>query len=61
MILILNSDTGDFSHIEIINWIEFYNADYLVLTGEGLMRGNVKFEYTIDDIFLNGMRPLQNS
>lgn len=52
MILILNSDTGDFSHIEIINWIEFYNADYLVLTGESLMRGNVKFEYTIDDIFL---------
>lgn len=55
MILILNSDTGDFSHIEIINWLEFYNADYLVLTGESLMRGNVKFEYTIDDIFLNGI------
>ena len=46
MILILTSESGDLSHLEIVNWLEYYKANYLVVTGESIIRGAVDFTYS---------------
>lgn len=39
MILILTTEAGDYSHKNIVDWLKYYGADYLILTGESIYRG----------------------
>lgn len=55
MILLLTTESGDASHIEIVNWLEYINANYMVLTGESLLRGETEFSYINNEIFCNGI------
>lgn len=54
MILLLTSESGDLSHIEIVNWLEYFRADYMIITGESFLRGDVNFVYKDDVIICNG-------
>lgn len=54
MILLLTSESGDLSHIEIVNWLEYFRADYMIITGESFLRGDVNFVYKDDIIICNG-------
>ncbi len=59
MILILTSESGDLSHLEIVNWLEYYKANYLVVTGESIIRGAVDFTYSsLEGIIYKG-KPLR--
>jgi glutathione synthase/RimK-type ligase-like ATP-grasp enzyme len=55
MILVLTTEAGDNSHSEFIDWLSYYNADYSVLSGESILRGeklieiNEKGELIIDN------------
>jgi hypothetical protein len=39
MILVLTTESGDFSHIKFIDWLTYYKANYIVITGERILRG----------------------
>jgi len=43
MILILTSEAGDYSHLRFIDWLEFYNADYEILSGESIFNVNQQY------------------
>lgn len=49
MILVLTTEAGDYSHGKFIDWLEYYEADYMILTGESILSG--KTEVYIDDQF----------
>lgn len=53
MILLLTSESGDQSHVDIVNWLEYYRADYLILTGESILRGDNSISYYKEKIFYN--------
>jgi hypothetical protein len=55
MILILTTEAGDFSHPKIIDWLNFYKAKYLIITGESLISGNENFTITNNEIFYNNI------
>ena len=56
MILILTTEEGDAPHYRFIDWLEYYNADYCILSGEGIYSGkhsviiNANNELIVDDI-----------
>src|SRR5690606_8033286 len=53
MILILTTQAGDYSHIKIIDWLSYLKANFLIITGEGLMNGMKKLTITKGEIFYN--------
>ncbi|MCS4237953.1 hypothetical protein M2306_000720 [Myroides gitamensis] len=53
MILILTTEEGDFSHKKIIDWLEYYKADYLILTGEGILTGKTKLLIENGNLYAN--------
>lgn len=55
MILVLTSESGDASHPKIIDWLEYYNANYIVLNGESLINENTKFTIKNNQIFYSGI------
>ncbi|MFI3297751.1 MAG: hypothetical protein R3Y59_09030 [bacterium] len=55
MILILTTESGDSSHIEVINWLEHLKANYIIIAGERLLRGDVSFTYMNNEIYYNGI------
>lgn len=55
MILVLTTEAGDNSHSKFIDWLDYYNADYSVLTGESIY--NNKVDIKIDsqkDLLVDG-------
>lgn len=54
MILLLTTEAGDLSHMEIVNWLEFHRADYMILTGESLLKGEIEFTYKRGELVCNG-------
>lgn len=54
MILILTTEAGDFSHLKFIDWLEYYNADYEILTGESIYRGDTKIIIKDNNLLVNG-------
>ncbi len=54
MILILTTEAGDFSHPKFIDWLEYYKADYEILTGESIYRGETKVHIESNFLFVNG-------
>lgn len=51
MILILTTEHGDFSHKRFIDWLEYYNADYEILTGESIYHGKTRLNITGNKLF----------
>ena len=37
MILVLTTQAGDYSHLKLVDWLNFSNADFLVITGESVL------------------------
>ena len=46
MILILTSESCGLSRLEIVNWVECYKSNYLVVKGESIVRETVGFTYS---------------
>ena len=42
MILIITTEAGDFSHLKIIDWLDYYGASYKIITGEGILTGEIE-------------------
>ena len=55
MILLLTTEAGDFSHVELIHWLEYYKANYIVLSGESLLSGSTHFTVKSDAVMLNDL------
>lgn len=53
MILILTTEAGDYSHAPFIDWLEFHKADYLILTGEGILNGRYDVSYHNKNLYIN--------
>lgn len=60
MILILTTEAGDFSHLKIIDWLEYYNADYFILTGESIFEGRNKIILKEGEIYVNNINITRN-
>ncbi|WP_064966005.1 hypothetical protein [Tenacibaculum ovolyticum] len=54
MILVLTTEAGDFSHTKFIDWLKYYKADFEILTGESIYRGDNKITVKEGEVFLNG-------
>lgn len=55
MILVFTTESGDFSHNEIINWLHFYNAPYRIMTGEEVLKGGVNLSIENGGIIYDGI------
>ncbi len=53
MILVLTTEAGDYSHPAFINWLQYYNADYFILTGESIFTGRNKLTLIDNQLFIN--------
>lgn len=53
MILILTTEEGDFSHPRFIDWLENLEANYLIISGEQISRGDVNFSIDDENIYYN--------
>lgn len=53
MILVLTTEAGDFSHPRFIDWLNYYRADYFILTGESIFSGRNKLVLTDNQLFIN--------
>jgi hypothetical protein len=53
MILILTTEAGDFSHIKIVDWLAHLKANYVIITGERILRGDDKLTIFNGEIYLN--------
>lgn len=53
MILVLTTEAGDFSHLKFIDWLEYYKADYEILTGESIFNGSSKIKVINNQLFVN--------
>ncbi|HAY3551082.1 hypothetical protein KRE47_12295 [Elizabethkingia meningoseptica] len=53
MILVLTTEAGDYSHPRIIDWLNYYNADYFILTGESIFSGRNKVYARGNKIYVN--------
>lgn len=53
MILILTTEEGDFSHPKFIDWLENLEANYLIISGEQISRGDVNFSIDDKNIYYN--------
>ena len=58
MILILTTEAGDQSHPALVDWLKYYEANYFILSGEGIHNGRYDIslednELTIDGICFN--------
>lgn len=55
MILVLTTESGDQSHVEVIDWLEHLGANYKILTGESLLYGSNIVVYGNGNIFCDGV------
>lgn len=53
MILVLTTQAGDYSHIRIIDWLNYLKANYLTITGESLLLGQEKLALKNGQVFYN--------
>lgn len=53
MILVLTTEAGDFSHLRFVDWLNYYNADYFILTGESIFTGRNKLTLIDNQLFIN--------
>lgn len=57
MILILTSRAGDMSHPRFIDWLEYYNADYIIISGESIASGELNISInSYGELFINNER-----
>lgn len=54
MILLLTTEAGDLSHIEVVNWLIAKKANYMIMTGEELLSGSADLTVCDGQIFYNG-------
>lgn len=55
MILILTSEAGDYSHIKIIDWLKYYGANFKIISGENILKGDSTFTIKEDNVFYDGI------
>ncbi|WP_185287134.1 hypothetical protein, partial [Chryseobacterium indologenes] len=55
MILVLTTEAGDYSHPNFIQWLNYYKADYLILSGESIIKGDSKVKYNSEGLFVNNI------
>lgn len=53
MILVLTSQAGDFSHLKFIDWLNYFDASYIIITGESILKGEKSFSIISDNIYYN--------
>ena len=53
MILMLTTEAGDFSHPKFVDWLEYYKADYEILTGERIYSGKTSLHIKNNQLFIN--------
>ncbi len=54
MILILTTEAGDFSHPKFVDWLNYYDADYEILSGESIYRGDTSLTVKNGELIVNG-------
>ena len=54
MILLLTTEAWDYSHIEFVNWLEYYKADYCVLAWESFIVGRSSLSISDNVMEING-------
>ena len=55
MILLLTTEAGDLSHIEVVNWLIAKKADYIIMTREELLSGNADLTIHGGHVLYNGI------
>lgn len=55
MILVLTTQAGDYSHINIVDWLSYLKADFLIVTGESLINGESNFVVKNNEIYIDGL------
>lgn len=53
MILVLTSEVGDYSHLKIIDWLNYRKANYFILSGESILRGQYQLSIENGDVICN--------
>lgn len=53
MILILTTESGDFSHHGIVDYLNYYNANYLIISGEMISNGDCLFSVKSGDVYIS--------
>lgn len=51
MILVLTSQAGDFSHLKFIDWLNYLEASYLIITGESILKGEKSFSIIDNNVY----------
>lgn len=51
MILVLSTQAGDYSHVNIIDWLNHLGSDFLILTGEAILLGEQNLTIQNGSIF----------
>lgn len=60
MILVLTTQEGDHSHEKFIDWLDYYNADYTILTGEDIYYNKKQLLVDNGELFINGINFSKN-
>jgi hypothetical protein len=60
MILILTTESGDYSHLKIVDWLIYKNSDFIILTGESLITGEKKLDIIDGEVFLDDINLTKN-
>ncbi|MCL2097635.1 MAG: hypothetical protein FWH23_02600 [Bacteroidales bacterium] len=60
MILVLTTEAGDCSHPRFVDWLNYYKADYFILTGESIFEGRNKIALINNELFLNDTNLTKN-
>lgn len=55
MILVLTTEEGDFSHVKIIDWLIHFGADYKIMSGESILKGEADFTVIDGSIMYDGI------
>lgn len=55
MILVITTQAGDYSHMEIINWLKYKEANFFVLTGESILSGDQFIEIRNNEVICDGI------
>ena len=51
----------DFSHLKIIDWLDYYGASYKIITGEGILTGEIEILIKDGKEVLGPPLPLENN
>lgn len=60
MILILTTEAGDFSHVKLIDWLVYLGADYKIISGEAILRGDIELTLKRGVVYCDGINLSNN-